>query len=60
MPRRHLAGILAKGHSLGLPDALCSLSGELADPLMTFWALLWMSMSYGFTNFAFIWLCLLF
>ena len=34
------------------------LSGELADPLMTFWVLLWMSMSYGFTNFAFIWLCL--
>jgi len=24
----------------------------------TFWVLLWMSMSYGFTNFAWIWLCL--
>ena len=23
-----------------------------------FWSLLWMSMSYGFTNFAWIWLCL--
>lgn len=26
--------------------------------LITFWVLFWMSMSYGITNFAFIWLCL--
>lgn len=26
--------------------------------LITFWVLLWMSFSYGITNFAFIWLCL--
>lgn len=25
---------------------------------ITFWVLLWMSLSYGITNFAFIWLCL--
>lgn len=34
------------------------INGELADSLNTFWVLLWMSMSYGFTNFAYIWLCL--
>lgn len=31
------------------------INGEVADPLNTFWVLLWMSMSYGITNFAFIW-----
>lgn len=30
----------------------------LADNLQTFAVLFWISMSYGFTNFAFIWLCL--
>ncbi len=31
------------------------IDGELAGMGGTFWVLLWMSMSYGFTNFAFIW-----
>lgn len=31
------------------------IDGVLADMGGTFWVLLWMSMSYGFTNFAFIW-----
>ena len=31
------------------------INGALADMGGTFWVLLWMSMSYGFTNFAFIW-----
>lgn len=34
------------------------INGEIASTLNTFWVLLWMSMSYGFTNFVFIWLCL--
>ncbi len=34
------------------------LYGEVASPLNTFWVLLWMSMSYGITNFVFIWTCL--
>lgn len=34
------------------------IDGALADALGTFWVLLWMSMSYGITNFAFIWVCL--
>ena len=34
------------------------INGEIASTLNTFWILLWMSMSYGFTNFVFIWLCL--
>ena len=32
------------------------IDGALADALGTFWVLLWMSMSYGITNFAWIWL----
>ena len=31
------------------------INGELQEAWGTFWVLLWMSMSYGFTNFAFIW-----
>lgn len=31
------------------------INGEIASSLNTFWVLLWMSMSYGITNFAFIW-----
>lgn len=31
------------------------IDGQIADALGTFWVLLWMSMSYGITNFAFIW-----
>lgn len=34
------------------------INGELADVGGTFLVLLWMSMSYGITNFAFIWVCL--
>ncbi len=34
------------------------LYGEVAGMLDTFWVLLWMSMSYGITNFIFIWSCL--
>ena len=33
------------------------IDGALADAWGTFWVLLWMSMSYGITNFAFIWVC---
>ncbi len=32
------------------------INGELQGAMGTFWVLLWMSMSYGFTNFAFIWI----
>lgn len=31
------------------------INGQLADAMGTFWVLLWMSMSYGITNFAFMW-----
>ena len=31
------------------------INGVLQGPAGTFWVLLWMSMSYGFTNFVFIW-----
>lgn len=34
------------------------INGQLADAGGTFWVLLWMSMSYGITNFAFIWVCI--
>ena len=34
------------------------INGELAGNVGTFWVLLWMSMSYGITNFAFIWVCI--
>ncbi len=34
------------------------INNELANAWMTFLVLFWMSMSYGFTNFVFIWLCL--
>ncbi len=33
------------------------INGTLVGPLETFLVLLWMSMSYGITNFAFIWVC---
>lgn len=33
-----------------------TINGEVASTLNTFWVLLWMSMSYGITNFAFIWI----
>lgn len=33
------------------------IDGQLAGAGGTFWVLLWMSMSYGITNFAFIWVC---
>lgn len=35
-----------------------TIDGELANNLQTALILLWMSLSYGITNFAFIWLCL--
>ena len=31
------------------------INGEVANALNTFWVLFWMSMSYGITNFIFIW-----
>ena len=31
------------------------INGQIQGQLNTFWVLLWMSMSYGFTNFVFIW-----
>ncbi len=34
------------------------IDGVLASNFQTFLVLLWMSMSYGFTNFVFIWLCI--
>ena len=34
------------------------INGELAGADGTFWVLLWMSMSYGITNFAFMWVCM--
>ncbi|MCD8307035.1 MAG: hypothetical protein LUD51_02235 [Clostridia bacterium] len=34
------------------------INGVEADALHTFWVLLWMSMSYGITNFAFMWTCI--
>lgn len=34
------------------------IDGAVADDFMTAMVLLWMSLSYGITNFAFIWLCL--
>lgn len=34
------------------------INGELQGASGTFWVLLWMSMSYGITNFAFIWVLL--
>ena len=34
------------------------INGEVANALNTFWVLFWMSMSYGITNFAFIWTAL--
>lgn len=34
------------------------INGEVANALNTFWVLFWMSMSYGITNFAFIWMAL--
>lgn len=34
------------------------INGEVANALDTFWVLFWMSMSYGITNFAFIWTAL--
>ena len=33
-------------------------SRSISDGHSLFWVLLWMSMSYGFTNFTWIWLCL--
>ena len=33
-------------------------SRSISDEYSLFWVLLWMSMSYGFTNFTWIWLCL--
>lgn len=35
-----------------------TIDGVVQDNLNTFLVLLWMSLSYGFTNFVFIWLCL--
>ncbi len=34
------------------------IQGVVQNSTMTGWILFWMSMSYGITNFAFIWLCL--
>lgn len=34
------------------------IDGQLAGVSGTFWVLFWMSMSYGITNFAFMWVCM--
>lgn len=41
----------------GIFHLVCHSRG-ISDGYSLFWVLLWMSMSYGFTNFAWIWLWL--
>ena len=41
----------------GVFQLICH-SRSISDGHSLFWVLLWMSMSYGFTNFTWIWLCL--
>lgn len=50
-----LAGILYMAVDYGIFHLVCH-SRSISDGYSLFWVLLWMSMSYGFTNFTWIWL----
>lgn len=50
-----LAGLLYMAVDYGIFHLVCG-AREISDGYSLFWVLLWMSMSYGFTNFAWIWL----
>ena len=50
-----LAGILYMAVDYGIFHLVCQ-SRSISDGYSLFWVLLWMSMSYGFTNFTWIWL----
>ena len=50
-----LAGILYIAVDYGIFHLVCH-SRSISDGYSLFWVLLWMSMSYGFTNFTWIWL----
>lgn len=50
-----LAGILYMAVDYGIFHLVCH-SRSISDRYSLFWVLLWMSMSYGFTNFTWIWL----
>lgn len=50
-----LAGLLYMLVDFGVFHLVCG-SRSISDGYSLFWVLLWMSMSYGFTNFAWIWL----
>ena len=50
-----LAGLLYMLVDFGIFHLVCH-SRSISDGHSLFWVLLWMSMSYGFTNFAWIWL----
>ncbi len=50
-----LAGLLYMAVDYGIFHLLCG-SRSISDGYSLFWVLLWMSMSYGFTNFTWIWL----
>lgn len=50
-----LAGILYMIVDYGIFHLVCR-SRSISDGYSMFWVLLWMSLSYGFTNFAWIWL----
>ena len=50
-----LAGILYMAVDYGIFHLMCH-SRSISDGYSLFWVLLWMSMSYGFTNFTWIWL----
>lgn len=49
------AGILYMAVDYGIFHLVCH-SRSISDGYSLFWVLLWMSMSYGFTNFTWIWL----
>ena len=50
-----LAGILYMLVDFGIFHLICH-ARSISDGYSLFWVLLWMSMSYGFTNFVWIWL----
>lgn len=50
-----LAGILYMAVDYGIFHLVCH-ARAISDGYSLFWVLLWMSVSYGFTNFAWIWL----
>lgn len=50
-----LAGILYMAVDYGIFHLVCH-SRSISDGYSLFWVLIWMSMSYGFTNFTWIWL----